>query len=956
MKTYKLHPPQLGEFTATNMPVPPGYVQSLVNFIAVPGGAQGWGSWDSSGDITDYAGHFYSILGTSAYEITFTRNSSGVVRALFGNLTTGVYIEQAADRMKDGLYPREYLVHDGLIYICGSDSRPYLAGVRQMGYDPVTDPVLAPAGEAPYNVRGSAGVCRVPLVESTAVKVGEQDVIASGNQHNVTPLVQYDDSAGIDAAAYPVMDLDGIVIDTPGSGYTNNLTYAWRIKAGTWNYGINDVAAGTDLAWDPTDPLEVVPDGVTPAASDVGRCLRIVSGTNYVAGEYVITGVSGGAWTLEVQPSFHGSALTDGVWELHDGPGSVLGSGTAASVDATVNTRINPNNGYNVSAADIGRKIYFLSGAGWSTIPCTITGINGNQWVVNASPAATGTTGGTWVIRGTDVARDALGYLQVTGGKVTNIVVTDNGKYINMPAPTNNLEVYDSPSYGGTVAQYATGSGATFIARLKVRGIYTYAGGTGYTGATRAYVVSNTNNGPRASEGGTGPLTGRYEYAVTYRYKESAGQILYESGLSESFWSVKLAASKAAKLQGLGKGSLWTSGMWANDNDYDLRPFPTHLVVYRRGGNVGVFRETMEIPWEALDSGRIYVDSKADADLGSICPTAGTMPPPTGARFVQHHARRMWYAVGDTLYASKQDEPWVCSNDSNPTLLTAPMRFTIEEGMDITGLVSVDRVLIVFTNNSAYRIDGTSAQDFRLSKIEAPGCNLYHSAREYRDGVIWHAPAGVYYWRNGYGVENVGLPIGSQAASGTCRSAVFTHQGVEMYLLSTGDSYMRLFSGSGWSSITRPASGVVDIVGLPASVVGGTTISLRVMTVSTGNGKIHQWPSTTAGGFGRIIWPMQEFGDIGHVKSILATRAMVQGLTTSSTLGCRVDYYSSSELFTGTTQTATASAYGNHLIHFRNRGVYGYQIQPALHVTTTNTRLRVHGIEMDVVTRGLARG
>jgi hypothetical protein len=74
-----------------------------------------------------------------------------------------------------------------------------------------------------------------------------------------------------------------------------------------------------------------------------------------------------------------------------------ISAGTALSVDASNNLKVNPN-GWAVGGGDVGKKLIISAGPGWTQGVYTISAAGGGNWTLGTSPGAVGLTGGQWVL------------------------------------------------------------------------------------------------------------------------------------------------------------------------------------------------------------------------------------------------------------------------------------------------------------------------------------------------------------------------------------------------------------------------------------------------------------------------------------------------------------------------------------------------------------------------------
>jgi hypothetical protein len=78
----------------------------------------------------------------------------------------------------------------------------------------------------------------------------------------------------------------------------------------------DNLAIGTNLTVDGTSYLKVTPDGYAPVVGDIGKKVLIVDDPlkPWAGGNYAITAVAGGKWTLDASPAVTGT--TGGKWAL----------------------------------------------------------------------------------------------------------------------------------------------------------------------------------------------------------------------------------------------------------------------------------------------------------------------------------------------------------------------------------------------------------------------------------------------------------------------------------------------------------------------------------------------------------------------------------------------------------------------------------------------------------------
>lgn len=95
--------------------------------------------------------------------------------------------------------------------------------------------------------------------------------------------------------------------------FNASTTHITQSRRTLYAFGPDDEAtSGPSVTIDGVDDDVVVPSGYTPVAGDVGKRVRIATGTGFTGQDYTITASSGGEWTLDKSAGTVGA--TSGVW------------------------------------------------------------------------------------------------------------------------------------------------------------------------------------------------------------------------------------------------------------------------------------------------------------------------------------------------------------------------------------------------------------------------------------------------------------------------------------------------------------------------------------------------------------------------------------------------------------------------------------------------------------------
>jgi hypothetical protein len=73
-------------------------------------------------------------------------------------------------------------------------------------------------------------------------------------------------------------------------------------------------ASGTNLTVDGTTATDVLPDGYTPSADDVGNAIQITAGAGFTLKSYLIKSIQSGKWRLDSAPA--ATSTSGGTWAL----------------------------------------------------------------------------------------------------------------------------------------------------------------------------------------------------------------------------------------------------------------------------------------------------------------------------------------------------------------------------------------------------------------------------------------------------------------------------------------------------------------------------------------------------------------------------------------------------------------------------------------------------------------
>lgn len=211
---------------------------------------------------------------------------------------------------------------------------------------------------------------------------------------------------------------------------------------------------------------------------------------------------------------------------------------------------------------------------------------------------------------------------------------------------------------------------------------------------------------------GGGPLTGTYQYLVTF-YNSSDDTESGPSPLSNEIVAV------------------------ANNIDLTTLPVSTDPQVdlkriYRIGGNLTLFTLVAAVPNAQLT----YLDIIADSAVeGSLLESALFQPALSGLKFLSEHYGIFMAALNDRVYFTPVGRPnaWPVAN-------------FIDFDSDVTGIGKVLNGVVIFTLFRSYIITGTSITSFVKNTLSVTqGCREHKTIQEISDNgqLLWVSNDGI---------------------------------------------------------------------------------------------------------------------------------------------------------------------------------------------------------------------
>lgn len=223
--------------------------------------------------------------------------------------------------------------------------------------------------------------------------------------------------------------------------------------------------------------------------------------------------------------------------------------------------------------------------------------------------------------------------------------------------------------------------------------------------------ISPPLTAPVIATSGAGPLTGTYQYVITF-YNSADG-----------------AESKPSPLT----GELVCSSNQVNLSSLPISSDPQvdRKRIYRIGGYLTNFTLVDDVSAAAS----VYVDSISDVDVeGTILETAYYSQAPSGIKFLTEHYGILMGAKGDSVYFTPIGKP-----DAWPDLNF--IRFD----SDVTGIGKLYNGILVFTYFKTYIITGTNTSSFVKNLLsDQQGCKEHKSIQYLSSGeVLWVSNDGI---------------------------------------------------------------------------------------------------------------------------------------------------------------------------------------------------------------------
>jgi hypothetical protein len=182
----------------------------------------------------------------------------------------------------------------------------------------------------------------------------------------------------------------------------------------------------------------------------------------------------------------------------------------------------------------------------------------------------------------------------------------------------------------------------------------------------------------------------------------------------------------------------------ANDTDADR----SGKNLYRKGTSSSDYKLVNASPIGATAT--TYTDSTTDANLGAILTTATYNQFPACQVLWEHDNRLLGCISGSdrqTLFISNEFAPWYCPNTTLPDVPTQGIRLKIQgSATSIIGGISHGGYSFIFSMDSGYILQGSTADDYRLEKFVRSGCISERTIVSAADKLFWLSREGVYMY------------------------------------------------------------------------------------------------------------------------------------------------------------------------------------------------------------------
>lgn len=243
--------------------------------------------------------------------------------------------------------------------------------------------------------------------------------------------------------------------------------------------------------------------------------------------------------------------------------------------------------------------------------------------------------------------------------------------------------------------------------------------------------ITAPSSAPTIAGGGAGSHNGTYEAFVTY-YNSTTGQ--------ESSRGTVSAEATCTDDQ-----FNWTSVPVSSDNQVDTRR------LYIR--NVNTMANFYLAGTISNNTATTATTSVSDSALTDIGPDEDENdPPPSGIRYGAFHGSRLFLANRYRVYYSKLD----MIESFDPEAYEQP---DSTDSQQITGLVSMFDVLLIFKTNAVYILIGDDPNTWRIERLAfITGCQSHTSIVKTDSALYWWSPQGPVMWE---GADSIPVLIGT---------------------------------------------------------------------------------------------------------------------------------------------------------------------------------------------------
>ena len=352
---------------------------------------------------------------------------------------------------------------------------------------------------------------------------------------------------------------------------------------------------------------------------------------------------------------------------------------------------------------------------------CALTSIGQNRAAVRKRRGIT--TLNSTAITGATAVIGIYEFRRRSGSSFTHhhLLVSDNGRLDKIDPDTGVLTAISATAFTSSSTQeylpsFATANNLCFIVNgvdaKKYDGTTVY--GIGITAPASAPTI--------ADAGDAGNHNGTYEGFVTY-YNSATGQ---ESSAGTTSGSAVVTNSSID----------WTNIPVSADAQVDQR-----RLYLRNTGTQANFYLAGTVSNNTATTATTNVTDAALVDIGPD--TDENDPPVSGVKFICFHKSRLFLADTENVYYSKLD----MVESFDPEAYETP---NPSDGQQITGLVSIFDLLIIFKTNSVYVLVGDDPDTWAIRPVDnTTGCSTFRSIVVTEGKLYWYSEQGPVVWSGG---------------------------------------------------------------------------------------------------------------------------------------------------------------------------------------------------------------